>query len=152
MVFRAENFQGMLFKEQLFGLLWHLQSFAATGELVLQHGDKKGVLYLEEGETIHAQSGALTAQRALKYISIWNELAFVFVHGLLSPKRTIFLTLNQLFDVLEISIDHAGFERQFKNFKPLSIEVALRHFWCRRKQAYYESSTRFLNKSKPALP
>ena len=57
--------------------------------LALENRGKRGGIYLEKGEVVHAFLGTKEAEAALRDLFSWTEGEFVFSVGIPSPGRTI---------------------------------------------------------------
>jgi hypothetical protein len=97
--------QGSLEKEQLFSLLSYLKLTTSTGRLEVLYGSESASIYVSNGEVIHAESGVLQGEYAVKRISTWAGGRFQFHAGEISPKSSISDTLEGLALSIAVSID-----------------------------------------------
>ena len=97
--------QGSLEKEQLFSLLSYLKLTSSTGRLEVIYGSESASIYIQNGEVVHAESGVLQGEYAVKRISTWAGGRFQFHSGEISPKSSITDTLEGLALSIAVSID-----------------------------------------------
>jgi hypothetical protein len=97
--------QGSLEKEQLFSLLSYLKLTNSTGRLEVIYGSETASIYVQSGEVVHAESGVLQGEYAVKRISGWAGGRFQFHVGEISPKSSISDTLEGLALSVAVSID-----------------------------------------------
>jgi Domain of unknown function (DUF4388) len=97
--------QGSLEKEQLFSLLSYLKLTTSTGRLEVIYGSETASIYIHAGEVVHAESGVLQGEYAVKRISTWAGGRFQFHAGEISPKSSISDTLEGLALSVAVSID-----------------------------------------------
>ncbi len=88
--------QGALEKEQLFSLLSYLKLTSASGRLEVQYGQEDANIYIEQGEVIHAESGVLQGQHAIRKVTNWAGGRFGFHPGERSPRSSIDSSLEGL--------------------------------------------------------
>ncbi len=97
--------QGSLGKEQLFSLLSYLKLTTSTGRLEVIYGSETAAIYVQNGEVVHAESGVLQGEYAVKRISGWAGGRFQFHSGEISPKSSISDTLEGLALSVAVAID-----------------------------------------------
>jgi Domain of unknown function (DUF4388) len=97
--------QGSLEKEQLFSLLSYLKLTTSSGRLEVIYGSETASIYVHNGEVVHAESGVLQGEYAVKRISGWAGGRFQFHAGEISPKSSITDTLEGLALSVAVSID-----------------------------------------------
>jgi hypothetical protein len=97
--------QGSLEKEQLFSLLSYLKLTTSTGRLEVIYGSETASIYIHNGEVVHAESGVLQGEYAVKRISGWAGGRFQFHAGEISPKSSISDTLEGLALSVAVAID-----------------------------------------------
>jgi hypothetical protein len=97
--------QGSLEKEQLFSLLSYLKLTTSTGRLEVIYGSETAAIYIQNGEVVHAESGVLQGEYAVKRISGWAGGRFQFHAGEISPKSSISDTLEGLALSVAVAID-----------------------------------------------
>ncbi len=97
--------QGSLEKEQLFSLLSYLKLTTSTGRLEVIYGSETASIYIHGGEVVHAESGVLQGEYAVKRISGWAGGRFQFHAGEISPKSSISDTLEGLALSVAVAID-----------------------------------------------
>ncbi len=97
--------QGSLEKEQLFSLLSYLKLTTSTGRLEVIYGSETAAIYVQNGEVVHAESGVLQGEYAVKRISGWAGGRFQFHAGEISPKSSISDTLEGLALSVAVAID-----------------------------------------------
>jgi hypothetical protein len=97
--------QGSLEKEQLFSLLSYLKLTTSSGRLEVIYGSETASIYIHNGEVVHAESGVLQGEYAVKRISGWAGGRFQFHAGEISPKSSITDTLEGLALSVAVAID-----------------------------------------------
>jgi len=70
-------------------LLQILMSASKTGTLRLRYADQQGVVYLKDGEAVHAQYENLAGEEALQDMVLWSEGSFSFTTKFDTPRHTI---------------------------------------------------------------
>ena len=105
--------QGSLEKEQLFSLLSYLKLTTSTGRLEVIYGSETASIYIHNGEVVHAESGVLQGEYAVKRISTWAGGRFQFHAGEISPKSSITDTLEGLALSVAVAIDENRMDDDF---------------------------------------
>lgn len=67
-----------------------------TGALSLQHGQRKGVIYFEQGEVVHAEYSRWAGYNAVYLMLGLGQGEFSCQIGLVAPKKTIEMAMSQL--------------------------------------------------------
>ena len=81
--------EGSIQELSISDLLQILMSASKTGTLKLKYADQQGVVYLKDGEAVHAQYGNLTGEEALQDMVLWSEGSFSFTTKFDTPRYTI---------------------------------------------------------------
>jgi hypothetical protein len=82
-------FQGSLKELPLPDIIQLVSVSGKTGKFTLARGDDQGVIYLQNGQIVHAVSGVVSGEEAVYALAIWKEGDFQFSAGESSPEQTI---------------------------------------------------------------
>lgn len=82
-------FQGSLKELPLPDIIQLVSVSGKTGKFTLARGQDKGVIYLQNGQIVHAVSGAISGEEAVYVLAIWKDGDFQFIAGEPSPEQTI---------------------------------------------------------------
>jgi DNA-binding response OmpR family regulator len=93
---KKKGFQGKLYGLQLTDIIQMNCLGRLTTALTITRDGEKGVIYLNEGEIIHAECGEQKGTEAFYNILSWNEGEFVSNIGSASPVQTIHQTWEHL--------------------------------------------------------
>jgi hypothetical protein len=74
-------FQGSLSEIKLPDIIQLLSTGGKTGVFQIQHRNKGGQIWLENGQITHAQTENLQGEHAIFAMAVWSEGAFEFVEG-----------------------------------------------------------------------
>ncbi len=86
---KKKGFQGKVFGLQLTDIIQMNCLSRVTAALTITKDSEKGVIYLNEGEIVHAECGDEKGTDAFYSILSWQEGEFVSNIGILSPVTTI---------------------------------------------------------------
>ncbi len=86
---KRKGFQGRLFGLQLTDIIQMNCLSRVTTALTFTKDSEKGVIYLNEGEIVHAECGEEQGTEAFYKIMSWQEGEFVSNIGIVSPLQTI---------------------------------------------------------------
>jgi YesN/AraC family two-component response regulator len=86
---KKKGFQGKVFGLQLTDIIQMNCLSRVTTALTFTKDSEKGVIYLNEGEIVHAECGEEQGTDAFYRIMSWQEGEFVSNIGIVSPFRTI---------------------------------------------------------------
>ena len=89
LISRRKGFQGKVFGLQLTDVIQMNCLGGLTTALVITRDGEKGVIYLNEGEIVHAECGEQRGTEAFYRILSWQEGEFVSNVGAASPAQTI---------------------------------------------------------------
>jgi len=93
---RKKGFQGKVYGLQLADLIQMNCLSRLTTALIITRDGEKGVIYLSEGEVIHAECGDQKGTEAFYSILSWQEGEFVSNIGFISPVQTIYQNWEHL--------------------------------------------------------
>lgn len=82
-------FQGSLKELPLPDIIQLVSVSGKTGRFTLTRGEDEGLIYLLNGQIVHAIAGAVEGEEAIYALSIWNDGDFQFNPGESSPDQTI---------------------------------------------------------------
>lgn len=82
-------FQGSLKELPLPDIIQLVSVSGKTGRFTLTRGADQGLIYLLNGQIVHAVSGAVQGEEAVYALAIWNEGEFQFSPGDSAPDQTI---------------------------------------------------------------
>jgi len=88
--------KGSLSQLPLLDILKVLSSSRRSGRLELEHGDKSGEIYLEDGNLVHAVTGAQMGEAAVYSLMGWLEGDLRFYPDAPAPEESISLTTEQM--------------------------------------------------------
>ena len=91
-----EVLKGNLSQLPLLDILKVLSSSGRSGRLELEHGNKSGEIYLENGDLVHAVSGSQIGEAAVYSLIGWLEGDLKFYPEAVSPEESISLTTEQM--------------------------------------------------------
>jgi DNA-binding response OmpR family regulator len=86
---KKKGFQGKVFGLQLTDIIQMNCLSRVTAALTITKDSEKGVIYLNEGEIVHAECGEEQGTEAFYRIMSWQEGEFVSNIGIMSPIQTI---------------------------------------------------------------
>jgi len=86
---KKKGFQGKVFGLQLTDIIQMNCLSRVTTALTFTKDSEKGVIYLNEGEIVHAECGEVQGTDAFYKIMSWQEGEFVSNIGIVSPLQTI---------------------------------------------------------------
>jgi YesN/AraC family two-component response regulator len=86
---KKKGFQGKVFGLQLTDIIQMNCLSRVTTALTFTKDSEKGVIYLTEGEIVHAECGETQGADAFYKIMSWQEGEFVSNIGIISPLQTI---------------------------------------------------------------
>ena len=86
---KKRGFQGKVFGLQLTDIIQMNCLSRVTAALTITKDSEKGVIYLNEGEIVHAECGEVQGTDAFYKIMGWQEGEFVSNIGIVSPLHTI---------------------------------------------------------------
>lgn len=93
---RKKGFQGKVYGLQLTDIIQMNCLSRLTTALVITRDGEKGVIYLNEGEIIHAECGEKKGTDAFYKILSWQEGEFVSNIGVIPPVQTIYQSWEHL--------------------------------------------------------
>jgi DNA-binding response OmpR family regulator len=93
---KKKGFRGKLFGLQLTDIIQMNCLGRLTTALTITRDDEKGVIYLNEGEIVHAECGEQKGTEAFYNILSWQEGEFVSSIGSTPPVQTIYQTWEHL--------------------------------------------------------
>ncbi|MGQ9619227.1 MAG: DUF4388 domain-containing protein [Candidatus Aminicenantia bacterium] len=67
-----------------------------TGRFVLRKGDEVGIVYIENGNIVHAESGNRSGEDAFYYLSTWDKGDFNFEANVKASNQTITKSFSNL--------------------------------------------------------
>lgn len=82
-------FQGSLKELPLPDIIQLVSVSGKTGKFTLTRGREQGVIYLLNGQIVHAISGPVQGEEAVYGLAIWNDGDFQFNPGESAPEQTI---------------------------------------------------------------
>ncbi|MBW3670901.1 MAG: DUF4388 domain-containing protein [Acidobacteria bacterium] len=82
-------FQGSLKELPLPDIIQLVSVSGKTGRFTLTRGEDEGLIYLLNGQIVHAIAGAVEGEEAIYALSIWQDGDFQFHPGESSPDQTI---------------------------------------------------------------
>lgn len=82
-------FQGSLKELPLPDIIQLVSVSGKTGKFSLTRGSESGMIFLLNGQIVHAVSGAVRGEEAVYALAIWNEGEFQFSPGENAPDQTI---------------------------------------------------------------
>ena len=82
-------FQGSLKELPLPDIIQLVSVSGKTGKFTLKREGEEGLIYLLNGQIVHARAGAVQGEEAIYALSIWNDGEFQFSPGESSPDQTI---------------------------------------------------------------
>ena len=82
-------FQGSLQDVKLPDIIQLMSVSAKTGCFVLEKTDAQGLIFLEEGQFVHAVCGKIIGEEAIYALSIWTTGSFTFDEGKTTGERSI---------------------------------------------------------------
>src|SRR4030043_1085351 len=91
-----KGFRGKVFGLQLTDIIQMNCLSRLTTALVITRNGEKGVIYLNEGEIIHAECGEKKGSDAFYRIVAWDEGEFISNIGFIPPVQTIFQSWEHL--------------------------------------------------------
>ncbi|HVR43881.1 MAG TPA: DUF4388 domain-containing protein [Thermoanaerobaculia bacterium] len=83
------SFQGSLKELPLPDIIQLVSVSGKTGKFTLTRGDEEGLIFLRNGQIIHAESGEMTGEEAVYALAIWKEGDFVFAQTEETTEQTI---------------------------------------------------------------
>jgi len=86
---KKKGFQGKVFGLQLTDIIQMNCLSRVTTALTFTKDSEKGVIYLNEGEIVHAECGEVKGTDAFYKIMSWQEGEFISNIGIVSPLQTI---------------------------------------------------------------
>jgi CheY-like chemotaxis protein len=93
----------------------------ATGALVIRRGGVEGALWLDRGEVVHAECGALAGADAFFALLSWRGGTFDMVPGRVAPRRTIDMSCQELLMEGCRRLDEAGRASEPASADPLAV-------------------------------
>ena len=96
LISKKKGFQGKVYGLQLTDIIQMNCLGRLTTTLTITKDGEKGVIYLNEGEIIHAECGEQKGTEAFYNILSWHEGEFVSNIGFASPVQTIYQTWEHL--------------------------------------------------------
>jgi YesN/AraC family two-component response regulator len=96
LISKKKGFQGKVYGLQLTDIIQMNCLGRLTTALIITRDEEKGVIYLNEGEIIHAECGEQKGTEAFYNILSWNEGEFASNIGFASPVQTIHQTWEHL--------------------------------------------------------
>ena len=82
-------FQGSLKELPLPDIIQLVSVSGKTGKFTLTHDDQRGLIYLKNGQMVHATVGELIGEEAIYALAIWNQGEFQFSAGEEPDRQTI---------------------------------------------------------------
>jgi hypothetical protein len=82
-------FQGSLKELPLPDIIQLVSVSGKTGKFTLTHDAERGVIYLKNGQMVHATVGELVGEEAIYALAIWNQGEFQFSAGEEPDRQTI---------------------------------------------------------------
>ncbi len=82
-------FQGSLKELPLPDIIQLVSVSGKTGQFTLTRESSTGVIFLKNGQIIHAEVGELTGEEAIYALAIWNQGEFQFSPTVEPPRQTI---------------------------------------------------------------
>lgn len=82
-------FQGSLKELPLPDIIQLVSVSGKTGKFSLTRGSEQGVIFLLNGQIVHATTGPVSGEEAVYALAIWNEGEFQFSPGESAPDQTI---------------------------------------------------------------
>jgi len=83
------TFQGSLTELHLPDIIQLVSVSAKTGVFRLTGGSRRGEIYLNKGQIVHAELDDLEGEEAVYSLAIWREGEFHFDTGVAAPRQTI---------------------------------------------------------------
>jgi len=96
MIGKRKGFQGKVFGLQLTDIIQMNCLSRLTTALIITRDGEKGIIYLNEGEVIHAECGEKKGADAFYKILSWQEGEFVSNIGFVPPAQTIYQNWEHL--------------------------------------------------------
>ena len=93
---KKKGFQGKVFGLQLTDIIQMNCLGRLTTVLIITRNGEKGIIYLNEGEIIHAECGEQKGTEAFYNILSWHEGEFVSNIGFIPPVQTIYQNWEHL--------------------------------------------------------
>lgn len=82
-------FQGSLKELPLPDIIQLVSVSGKTGVFTLRNGEEQGLIFLRDGQIVHAQSSELVGEEAVYELAIWPQGDFVFTPGQTSDTTSI---------------------------------------------------------------
>jgi len=92
----GRGFAGEILNLQLVDILQMGCLGKFTMALVVTQGDQEGIIYIDNGEIVHAEVDGMEGEEAFFTILDWEEGRFVSHSGVLPPKKTITMPWERL--------------------------------------------------------
>jgi DNA-binding response OmpR family regulator len=93
---KKKGFRGKVFGLQLTDIIQMNCLGRLTTALIITRDEEKGIIYLNEGEVIHAECGEQKGTEAFYSILSWQEGEFVSNIGFIPPVQTIYQNWEHL--------------------------------------------------------
>ncbi|MEO8216131.1 MAG: DUF4388 domain-containing protein [Acidobacteriota bacterium] len=82
-------FQGSLKELPLPDIVQLVSASGKTGQFTLSRTGSSGVIFLKNGQIVHAELGELSGEEAIYALAIWNQGEFLFTPAVEAPGQTI---------------------------------------------------------------